>query len=192
MELLDPGSTNVQIFDIVIMIILFIVFVTLPMSLAFEEINSSMIVANIVFDSMFMLDVVKHFNVGYFTSDMALVMDRQRIAKEYLQGWFLVDLVSSVPISDILELLSRSKGDYMALLRSKNGLRLLKMIRITKLLKMLRGTQLLSYLRATLVDTLDRFNMKISDAFAKMFWLFFTLLTLAHWLGCLLYFAVRL
>ena len=80
----------------------------------------------------------------------------------------------------------------MALLRSKNGLRLLKMIRITKLLKMLRGTQLLSYLRATLVDTLDRFNMKISDAFAKMFWLFFTLLTLAHWLGCLLYFAVRL
>ena len=192
MELLDPGSTNVQVFDIVIMIILFIVFVTLPMSLAFEEINSSMIVANIVFDSMFMLDVVKHFNVGYFTSDMALVMDRQRIAKEYLQGWFLVDLVSSVPISDILELLSRSKGDYMALLRSKNGLRLLKMIRITKLLKMLRGTQLLSYLRATLVDTLDRFNMKISDAFAKMFWLFFTLLTLAHWLGCLLYFAVRL
>ncbi|KAK7238308.1 voltage-gated potassium channel [Aureococcus anophagefferens] len=192
MELLDPGSTNVQIFDIVIMIILFIVFVTLPMSLAFEEINSSMIVANIVFDSMFMLDVVKHFNVGYFTSDMALVMDRQRIAKEYLQGWFLVDLVSSVPISDILELLSRSKGDYMALLRSKNGLRLLKMIRITKLLKMLRGTQLLSYLRATLVDTLDRFNVKISDAFAKMFWLFFTLLTLAHWLGCLLYFAVRL
>ncbi|KAH8048997.1 voltage-gated potassium channel [Aureococcus anophagefferens] len=147
MELLDPGSANVQIFDIVIMIILFIVFVTLPMSLAFEEINSSMIVANIVFDSMFMLDVVKHFNVGYFTSDMALVMDRQRIAKEYLQGWFLVDLVSSVPISDILELLSRSKGDYMALLR---------------------------------------------DAFAKMFWLFFTLLTLAHWLGCLLYFAVRL
>ncbi|KAH8071177.1 voltage-gated potassium channel [Aureococcus anophagefferens] len=147
MELLDPGSANVQIFDIVIMIILFIVFVTLPMSLAFEEINSSMIVAYIVFDSMFMLDVVKHFNVGYFTSDMALVMDRQRIAKEYLQGWFLVDLVSSVPISDILELLSRSKGDYMALLR---------------------------------------------DAFAKMFWLFFTLLTLAHWLGCLLYFAVRL
>lgn len=190
-DLLDPGTSGVQCFDILVMLVLIIVFFTLPLAIAFEEVNDGMLIINIVFDAIFMLDVFKHFNVGYFTSDMALVMDRHRIARAYVKGWFFVDVITSIPLSDIMYLLRRN-GEYIHVLRGKNGLKLLKLLRVTKLLKMFRGTQLLSYLRATLVDGLESLSIKISDALTKMISLLIMLATLAHWLGCMLYCLVRL
>ena len=98
-ELLLPDAAITQAFDFAIMVLLVVVFVSLPLTLAFEEVNRSMTLVNFLFDCVFMVDVLKNFNVGYTTDDGVLVFDRHMIASNYRRGWFLVDVISSVPAS---------------------------------------------------------------------------------------------
>ena len=53
-------------------------------------------------DFMFCADVMKHFNTGYLNDNGFAVMDRKKVTTTYLTGWFLGDLLSSVPIGQWL------------------------------------------------------------------------------------------
>lgn len=50
-------------------------------------------------DSLFCLDVILNFFTAFEDENGELVVSKEKIAKYYLKSWFLVDLVSSIPIS---------------------------------------------------------------------------------------------
>ena len=48
-------------------------------------------------DFIFFLDVIISFYVAYLTDKFEIVDDRKMIAKNYLNTWFIVDILSSIP-----------------------------------------------------------------------------------------------
>jgi len=52
----------------------------------------------VMIDLWFIMEIFMNFFTGYFERG-ALIMNRKKIIKNYLQGWFLIDLFSSMPIS---------------------------------------------------------------------------------------------
>ena len=99
-------------------------------------------------DSIFLLDMVLTFNTGYF-EDLAeeiYVSDRSRIATQYVQSWFWVDFISTVPFDYIASLAttgtlanSNAVGIELRLTKLARGLRLFRLAKlITMTVKMRR------------------------------------------------------
>ena len=55
-------------------------------------------------DIVFIIDMVLNFFVAYQEED-ELVTSNKKIALHYLKGWFLCDLVASLPTSQIVDLI---------------------------------------------------------------------------------------
>ena len=83
---------------------------------------------NYAIDGFMMLDVVSNFFTGFVDEDERVCMDQKLIAKRYVKGWFLVELISSLPIADLLPV-SR------AFLRSLRVLRLVRLLRVQRLMR---------------------------------------------------------
>ena len=72
-----------------------------------------------------MMDIGFAFNTSYYDVEGEEVRSRANIARHYMKGMFIIDLLSSLPF-DLLPLL----GDKLKLIA------LLKVIRITRLTRM--------------------------------------------------------
>jgi hypothetical protein len=52
---------------------------------------------------LFIVDIVLTLNMPYFDSKKNLVTDRYRIFINYLSGWLLLDLLTSLPIDVFIQ-----------------------------------------------------------------------------------------
>lgn len=75
---------------------------------------------------------------GYLQNlDQVLIMDRKRIAKHYLRGWFTVDLVSSIP----LDLILLGTGSVSSAEQLRRLPKIFRIVKLSKLLRLLRVTK---------------------------------------------------
>jgi len=74
------------------------------LKIAFERLEESdfSITLDYVVDLLFLLDILVVFNTAYYDEDVDLVDDRKQIAKNYLKGWFTVDLLAIIPFDKII------------------------------------------------------------------------------------------
>lgn len=96
----DPFKTRWEIF---ISLILIFTAISTPYRIAFIE-NESMgwTVINYIVDGSFMIDIILCFLSAYEDENEELVYDRWTIARSYIFSWFFIDVVSILPISDLL------------------------------------------------------------------------------------------
>jgi uncharacterized protein (DUF2164 family) len=74
----------------------------LPARISFEvKFSEFLFILEIIIDVMFILDIFLNFNTGIFIKTR-LIMNRYKIATDYLGWWFWIDLVSSLPLTWIL------------------------------------------------------------------------------------------
>ncbi|KAH8094131.1 voltage-gated potassium channel [Aureococcus anophagefferens] len=189
MRLLSPTEEAVQYFDLMITAALIYVFASLPLCLAFEEINERLYYVNFFCDLFFCLDVVKNLHMGYQDATGTLVMDRSRALLHYCKTWLLIDTVSSVPVAQLLELADESSDNKI--LSSKKALKVLKLARMTKLVKLLRASQLVKKVRNVARELLEYYQVHVSDTTMKLLRLFVAMLLLTHWGSCMLILLVR-
>jgi len=52
---------------------------------------------NYAIDVLFLVDILINFNTAYTSDAFDIVDDRKQIAKEYLQGWFTIDVLAIIP-----------------------------------------------------------------------------------------------
>lgn len=52
-----------------------------------------------VFDFIFLLDIVVSFFSAYYNSKFILIDKRKQIAWRYLSTWFLIDVLSIIPLN---------------------------------------------------------------------------------------------
>jgi hypothetical protein len=102
--LIRYNNKNKIIWDIFIGILLIIVCLFIPANLAFIDVEPLWITLVISFlDFIFLIDMVLCFITSYMDEDiMTEVVDRKIIAFSYLKTWFLVDLLSILPINMIV------------------------------------------------------------------------------------------
>lgn len=114
------------------------VFTVMPWAMAFEETSyeSNYFIIETLIDFLFMLDIIVTFNTAYFNEKDKLVTDRRMIAKRYLKGMLLVDLIAVLPF----HLMS---GDY-------DGGRpnaFIRFVRISRISRIFRANRLFKFLR---------------------------------------------
>ena len=104
--------------------------------------------------------------------------------RNYGRGWFLPDLVSSIPFDLFDE--GGSGG------RASKVLKLLRLSRLSKLLRLLRFSRMadtFTYMRGVFEDF---FNVTIPDGAISLMWLVLGFGFLVHWVGCINYMIVRI
>lgn len=71
-----------------------------PFNLAFADELDPILgytVFTLTIDFFFLIDLIMCFFTAYVDDKNQTVDDRCEIAKEYLSGWFLIDLISIIP-----------------------------------------------------------------------------------------------
>jgi len=97
-----------------------------------------MIIFDWIIDCFFFIDIIINFNTAIVHPlSEQLITDRSLIAKKYLEFWFWIDLISTIPFDDIIN----------AVVLLENGsnisvIRLIRMIRLTRMLKLIRTFKL--------------------------------------------------
>ncbi len=79
-----------------------------------------------------------NFFTAFEDDNGELVVNRWRIAKNYIKSWFLVDLFSCVPISLILNLTGQDGSSNVLNIKFIKLTRLPRLYRLLRLLKLMR------------------------------------------------------
>jgi len=111
------------------------------------------------------------------TGGRTLVTDREIIAWNYVQGWFVIDLISILPFEAVGLILNNSALSQLKILR------ILRLLRLFKLVKILRSAAILSKWQS-------RVGIKYSVMSLAKYMIM--ILFVAHWMACFWHVVTRL
>ena len=95
-----PENDVKKIWDVIIAVILIYSAIVLPYRISFVEVDSNLMVGlDICFDSLFTIDIFLSFFSAYVDNEDNVIKNRKKIVINYLKTWFIIDLISVVPIS---------------------------------------------------------------------------------------------
>jgi hypothetical protein len=104
---IDPETNFVFIYDFIIALCVFYSLLYLPLELANSlcicnpNINYIKFWLNIYIEILFLFDLIINFFLGYYNEKDKLIKKSNTIIKNYILGYFIVDLLSSIPFNAI-------------------------------------------------------------------------------------------
>ncbi|KAL3318925.1 Potassium voltage-gated channel subfamily H member 7 [Cichlidogyrus casuarinus] len=122
----------------------------------------TLVIIDLVVDMMFIVDILINFRTTYVLNG-EYVQDPQRIALNYLRGWFLIDAMAAIPF-DLLLFGSGGESETMTLTGVLKTTRLLRLLRVAR-----------------------RIHLYVEYGAAVMLLLMATFTLVAHWLACIFY-----
>jgi CRP-like cAMP-binding protein len=163
------------VWDLLIMVLLFMIALTLPYSFGFGQ-TDLLIVLDRVMDCFFCCDVVLNFRTSYADRDDAVIMDQKAIARKYLKSWFLLDFCSSVPFDLITAGLLPSLAPARFLKFGKIA-KVMKLLRISKMMKVFAGSEIGERMEELNTSKAKQTMVRVLKLAAYTF-------VLSHWLAC--------
>ena len=141
-------------------------------------------------DFYFLIDIVTNFWVG-FILDGGYVTDRFRIARSYLSCWFWIDLLTSLPITSFIEVVTLGMAEPASAVvngtvAAEDG-RLISFLRVPRMLRIVRIARLLKLLRLVKLAKLmsnwgdDGGDLSLAKRLGKLLGIVFFI---AHLCGC--------
>ena len=104
---INPESTLKIIFDCMIAVFTIYSFVITPVEIAFlhlwnDEFRHLFFLFGIFIDISFIIDVFLGFYTAYFDLGDELIIDSKVIVKRYLTSWFVLDVITALPYSSLI------------------------------------------------------------------------------------------
>ena len=118
-------------------------------------------------DVFFLMDVLLNFITGYHDEQLELVHDPKLVAMTYLRGWFLLDVIGSIPF-DLAS--AASGGNTGSGTKAFFALRALKIPRLFRMVK--------------LTSLLDIRSHRYLREVIRMVKLVLIMVTIGHWIAC--------
>ena len=155
--LIHPMDEYKTMWDSLIGLLICFSIIVIPIQLAFDSFNNAngaqFTSLEYTWDLLFAGDIIFSFNTAYFSeSDDAYVVIRKKITTNYLQTWFIVDLLSSFPFELAVSAAGSTGGGNLSIIQL---IKILRMLRILKLLKIINFTAITNNLE-------DRFHISAS------------------------------
>lgn len=169
----NPGNIFRMLWDLLLILALLFELWSTPFAIIFlndDSVPRIFPIMSHVITAYFGADILLNFNTGFYDKDK-IVMSRKAIAKKYLQFWFWLDFLTTIPFDLVA---SSIAGGLVRLLRFGKVLKLTKALRVVKLAKTLRSLVKLGNLQFSL-----RLRYLITPAQAM-----FVLVVAAHVFGC--------
>lgn len=197
--LLHPDTNSRSFYDFVQLSIMVYLGWALPTRLAFSKVAESWteIATDIFIDASVVVDmIISMHQFEYDSKTRQLMTDRKRIKRRYMKSWFIVDVLSVVPIDHLLFLIgalisNHSKSDEMAargfylqtLSTEVRMIRLVRLVRLFRMGKLLNMDNVVGWLMAV-VGRFGVLKLTLEFQFRVMF-LMLLMVTTSHFLGCL-------
>ena len=143
-----------------------------------EEIQTPWFALNRFLEVVFTLDIFMNFIRAYRNDDEVLIHNPRQIAKRYVQSWFGLDVVTTVPFDLIIGQLEGSGSAGSS--NSTRALKLVRVVRLVRLLKLARLVKGLAIFRRVGVEFSLDYNM------LEVFKFLFITLLYAHWMACVM------
>ncbi|EPY90030.1 potassium/sodium hyperpolarization-activated cyclic nucleotide-gated channel 3-like protein [Camelus ferus] len=160
--------------------------IVLPVGITFfkEENSPPWIVFNVLSDTFFLMDLVLNFRTGIVVEEGAEILLAPRaIRTRYLRTWFLVDLISSIPVDYIFLVVELEPRLDAEVYKTARALRIVRFTKILSLLRLLRLSRLIRYIHQW--EEIFHMTYDLASAVVRIFNLIGMMLLLCHWDGCL-------
>lgn len=176
--LLDPHSSSMKYWDLVVVLALAFTGLITPYEVVFtKELNIGLFITNRIFDTVFVLDMVLQLFLKVEVKQEGkygtiVVRDPKVLRRRYFKNWFIVDLVSILPFDVIMLFLEEPSAS----LQRMKIFRLLRLLRLVKLLRILRTSRIVL-----------RWQNYLAIPFSQQKFLKFVvvLILVSHWMACL-------
>jgi hypothetical protein len=147
-RLLMPDSRNRALWDAFNLALMTWTIFEIPFSILFNDQMqecswSAMMIINLFVDCLFLFDMAVTMNTAYYDPEGLLVEERKIIFENYLKGWLMIDLTTSLPIDVFICIFDTEGGDKLVL-RVIKVCRFLKLARMLKFLKILKKWEIAS------------------------------------------------
>lgn len=149
-SIIHPFSTFRWYWDILLVIFISLHVLLLPVNIAFlsDDLSLHWLVINGMSDLFFVIDIFLNFRTGLVDPNNKdeVILDPVIIRLTYLKGWFIIDLLSSLPF-DYAYFIASSTSTEQTLLKASRALRILKLAKVLSLLRLLRVSRLVRYMK---------------------------------------------
>jgi hyperpolarization activated cyclic nucleotide-gated potassium channel 1 len=164
--------------NLMITFLLFYTATVLPYRVCFNYLQTSeWVLADLIIDCLFFTDILINFNTGIISISGKLTLNRHEIAKKYIKSWFILDLISCLPLDYIF-----SNEPNTTILNKM--LRILKVTRLYRIAKILRLLKLMRFFRSQFIHSLSQdhfFQSRVRRSFMFLVAIFL----FVHITGCI-------
>jgi voltage-gated potassium channel len=162
--IIHPESRFKVLWELYILVLTVLVTIIAPLIVVFQvSLTPALIFFDILVTISFTVDIVIQFNTGFMVRQ-ELVTDRKAIARRYLRGWFILDLIATLPFAWVF-----ASNRFAGLNRVFRFFRLARLFKLFGSSKILNRAKNLSF---------------INPAFMRLFLLVFWILVAAHLIAC--------
>ena len=189
---IHPNSIIVRVIDFFVFVFTFYNLFYIPLFLGKKDIYC--VIYNVFYfqylfnnfiDVTYIIDFIISFFVAYYDFDEKLVFEYNLIVKHYLRTWFLIDLLSAIPLQTIFTIFNnkcKNIGFLIHPLFSKNFYYLWILLRLLKTIKVISKNKFLEKVS----DELSKF--KIFNRYLKLLISLFTFFISLHLVSCIFIF----
>ena len=178
-----PDNPYKKIWDLLIAILILYSAIITPYEIAFSDSNKSSWF-EILIDIFLAIDIVLTFFSAYTDEEENLVKNHKKIIKKYLKSWFIIDIISVLPLNNLFK-----NGKYSGLTKIS---KLPKLYRLIKLTKLLRMTKMSSKGNLNRVTKFFMEKLKINANVERLFFFVLTFLLMNHLCACFWYFMAKI
>jgi CRP-like cAMP-binding protein len=151
-----PECKPVLIWNVVMIVFIMHSILVIPFKLAFDQPAGGI---ELTSEVLFLLDLVLNFKIGYYAYGK-LVMDLPEIRWHYLRTWFLIDLITAIPVE-----IAHLQSDMI-------------------ILKVLRFLKIFRFFRLQALESLQRWY-SINPAWIRLFKLVLSFCLVVHFMACI-------
>lgn len=170
---IDPAASGRQRWDVLMAALILYSVIVIPYRICFEvDASGWLLVVDILVDVAFGVDIAVNFLTAFRRPDGSLVVQPRAIAKNYVRGYFAVDLLSTLPVDQVVAALTQSDTAafrFIKLIRAVRLFRLLKLVRLFKLHRVVGQVES---------------SLCVSPAVLRLGRLFFQVSFIAHLMSC--------
>ena len=178
-----PDNPYKKIWDLLIAFLILYSAIITPYEIAFSDSNHSSWF-EILIDIFLAIDIVLTFFSAYTDEEENLVKNHKKIIKKYLKSWFIIDIISVLPLNNLFK-----NGKYSGLTKIS---KLPKLYRLIKLTKLLRMTKMSSKGNLNRVTKFFMEKLKINANVERLFFFVLTFLLMNHLCACFWYFMAKI
>lgn len=146
--LIHPNSLCLAIWNLLMSLLIFYAISFMPYGMVFMPDNKKKETFENYMNYLFIIDILVNFFTAYYNKEGELVKSLKLISFNYVKGFLLLDLLSSIPFNIIFS--GGSGGSANKILRIFKIPRLIKMSKLTKFVRlkeMYKGTALSYFIR---------------------------------------------
>lgn len=189
--ILNPKSKIIETWSFITLFLLIYTSTILPYNVCFGDTAENFSVqwwVELMFDLLFIIDVALNFLTGYYDEfNDRLVMNPKEIALRYIQGWFLIDFISSFPFNYI----TPEHSDNRTNQQINKLIRLTKLPRLQKIIKLFRFLRFLKFLKKNVLVAYVSRLIKINNGIKRILMAVFLMILACHLFACIYHFSAK-